>query len=392
MDQLASPAEADRLLRATLDPLPTENVAFQAGLHRTLRQSLLADRPFPPFDRIMMDGIACRHRDLPSSLTIQGLHPAGAPEPDALKPKHCWQVMTGAVLPPGCDTVIPVEELLLTETTATPKINYRPSSGQFIHQKGSDCEAGTILLEKGTRLNPAHLSLAATIGTIEISVTKQPKISIITTGDELIPASANPLPHQIRQSNGDLLYAALQTHSQRIHLQHLPDSPAVLQPAIETAITYSSLVLITGGISKGTRDFIRPLLETLIGPPTFHGLSQRPGKPLAYWEPTDTSPPILALPGNPNSTLTTFHRYVRPTLDLLAGTPTYEPVALPLAEPLSPHPKLTLFLPATLKPEGTLQVDPPQNSGDIPAFLHATGIIEVPPGNQTVTSAVYRTI
>lgn len=392
MNALITPTEAERLIAESLGSLDAETIPFQDALGRVLRETLIADRDFPPFDRVMMDGIACRAADLPQPLAIQGLHAAGSPNPEPLQAEHCWQIMTGSVLPPDCDTIIPVEELALTETTATLTTDFKPTPGQFIHRKGSDCLCDTPLLEQGCHLTPAHIALAATVGATELSVTKQPKVSILTTGDELVPVTQSPLPHQIRQSNGYFLSSALKSDTNQVTLTHLPDDPSAIQQELQSALQASDLILFTGGISKGKKDFIRPILEHLVGEPTFHGIAQKPGKPLAYWKPSKTSPAVFALPGNPNSTLTTYYRYVRPALKQLLGAPSSKPTTLPLTEPIQQHPKLTLFFPATLQHHGTLHVAPPQNSGDIPAFLSATGIIEVPPGHDFVNQGSYRAI
>ena len=393
MDSLITPAQADQLIETTIAPLSQENVPIQEALGRTLRKALHADRDFPPFHRVTMDGIACRASDLSlSPLTIQGLHPAGSPLPEALKPAHCWQIMTGATLPPDCDTIIPVEELSLSETHVTPSKNFIAKPGQFIHSQGSDCPSGTKLLTEGTIITPAHLGLAATIGATQLTVTKQPRITILTTGDELVPIHETPLPHQLRQSNGTVLRNAVRQAlptNPSIQVHHLPDDLERTVAALKEALNSSELVLLSGGISKGKKDFIRPALESLIGSPTFHGIAQRPGKPLAYWEPSSKNPPLFALPGNPNSTFRTFLRYVRPALHLLAGNQIPEPITLPLIEAEHPHPKLTLFLPATLQPDGKISLINPQNSGDFASALSATGFVEIPPSHKPTTTAAY---
>ena len=154
--------------------------------------------------------------------------------------------------------------------------------------------------------------------------------------------------------------------------------------SISSALAQSDLVILSGGISKGKKDYVRPALENLIGPPVFHGVAQRPGKPLAFW------PGIAALPGNPNSTLTTFHRYLVPLLNKMVGTPTPSPINLPLASPIKQHPKLTQFLPAKLTPDGKAQALAPQNSGDFLTAMSGTGYLEIPPGEGMVTSALFR--
>ena len=380
---LITPAEAESLMLSCVDLLDTETIALEESLGRVLREDLRADRPFPPFDRVTMDGIAFRFTDFDGTpLTLQGIHAAGNPTPPALKKKHCWQIMTGSAMPPDCDTVIPCEEVSLNDTHAT--INCQAVPGKFIHRKGSDASTGDLMIQSGTRINPGHLGMIASIGAARIKATRPPRVKILTTGDELIPVGESPLPHQLRQSNGITLLSAIQNWGPvTASWSHLPDDLETTTEGIAKALESSDLVILSGGISKGRRDYVRPALESLRGEPIFHGVAQRPGKPLAFWK------GIVALPGNPNSTLTTFQRYVVPILRRMTGTPDAQAITLPLAEPISKHAFLTQFLPAKLNPEGKAISLSPQNSGDFVTPLEGTGYLEIPPGNDKATSARY---
>lgn len=381
---LISPREAEAAILAEAELLPAQEIPLTEALGRVLREDLVADRAFPPFDRVTMDGIAFRAGDLSSQpeLTLQGTHAAGQPTPPPLKPGHCWQIMTGSVLPPDCDTIMPYEEVELSETTACPTGEIQP--GAFIHREGSDASAGTLLLTSGTRLGPAHLGMMASIGAARIQVTRVPRLNILTTGDELIPVGETPLPHQLRQSNGLTLQSAVRAWGPaEVSWSHLPDDLEATTAGIAEALETSDLLLLSGGISKGRRDFVRPALESLCGAPLFHGVAQRPGKPLAFWN------GILALPGNPNSTLTTFQRYVVPLLRRMTGQAEAEKRIFPLAEPVEPHAWLTQFLPATLDGSGRARSLSPQNSGDFVTPLDGTGYLEIPPGSEPVTHALF---
>jgi molybdopterin molybdotransferase len=158
--------------------------------------------------------------------------------------------------------------------------------------------------------------MMASIGAIQVKVTRLPRIKILTTGDELIPIHETPLPHQLRRSNGITLLSAIQDWGPiDANWDHLPDNLQATTNGIAQALESCDLVILSGGISKGRKDFVRPALESLRGDPLFHGVAQRPGKPLAFWK------GIVALPGNPNSTLTTFRRYVVPLLRRMTGIP-----------------------------------------------------------------------
>ncbi len=378
---LITPSEAESLMLSRVDLLDTETIALEESLGRVLREDLLADRPFPPFDRVTMDGIAFRFTDFDGSpLTLQGIHAAGNPTPPALKEKHCWQIMTGSAMPPDCDTVIPYEEVSLNDTHAT--INCQAVPGKLIHRKGSDASTGDLVIQSGTRINPGHLGMMASIGAARIKTTRPPRVKILTTGDELIPVGESPLPHQLRQSNGITLLSAIQNWGPvAASWSHLPDDLETTTEGIAKALESSDLVILSGGISKGRKDYVRPALESLRGEPIFHGVAQRPGKPLAFWK------GIVALPGNPNSTLTTFQRYVVPLLRRMTGAPDEQLINLPLAAPIEKHPFLTQFLPARLNPEGKAISLSPQNSGDFVTPLEGTGYLEIPPGKEKATTA-----
>ena len=378
---LITPQEAEATILANTPVLDLESISLENALGRVLRQDLLADRPFPPFDRVTMDGIAFRSSDFDGSpLHLQGIHAAGQPIPVSLKKNHCWQIMTGAIMPPDCDTIIPYEEVTLTSKSA--EIQSSPEPGKFIHQEGSDALKGDLILPSGTLLGPAELGILATIGAVEIKVTRLPEIKILTTGDELIPCEQTPLPHQLRQSNGQTLLSALhQWGPCKASWQHLPDELESTTTGIRECLEKNDLIILSGGISKGKKDYVRPALEQLCGPPLFHGVAQRPGKPFAFWN------GIMALPGNPNSTLTTFHRYILPLLRHMTAAPALKPSTYPLEKAVKKHPSLTQYLPALINPEAKARALTPQNSGDFLTALSASGYLEIPPGQGQLTEA-----
>ncbi|MEJ6717240.1 MAG: molybdopterin molybdotransferase MoeA [Akkermansiaceae bacterium] len=380
---LITPQEAEELMLSNVDVLECETVRLENTLGRILREGLFADRPFPPFNRVTMDGIAFCFSDFSSQpLALQGIHAAGNPTPPSLKTGHCWQIMTGSEMPPDCDTVVPYEEVTLTEGSAI--IECEPVAGKFIHREGSDASQGDLMIKPGTRIGPEHIGILASIGASQIKVTRRPRIKILSTGDELVPVEQTPLPHQLRQSNGITLLSAVQQWGpSEATWDHLADDLETTTTGIARALENSDLVILSGGISKGKKDYVRPALESLRGEPVFHGVAQRPGKPLAFWK------GVVALPGNPNSTLTTFQRYVVPLLCRMIGAPDVETTTLPLAGPIQQHPFLTQFLPAKINSGGRAISLSPQNSGDFVTPLEGKGYLEIPPGESNVGSAKY---
>lgn len=374
--------DAMRLVTEAIRPLSVETVPLEHCCGRILREALVSDRAQPPFHRATMDGIAFDStRATGSRFRITGLHAAGAPPPLPLRANEAWEIMTGAALPDDCDTLVPYEEIVRHDEFAEISVIRKP--GAFIHEAGSDAHAGKTLVELGTRLGPVELAIAASIGKGELQVSRLPKITIITTGDEVIPITQTPQPWQIRRSNGPMLRSLLLSLGYPdVTIHHVPDEKESLAACFRIAFATSDLILLCGGISQGKRDHVRSVLQAVLGPPEFHGVSQRPGKPLAFWP---GIPPVFALPGNPVSVLATFTRYVRPALSLLqhGTTPC---TRLTIASPVMPLSHLTWLLPARLDQEGHAVPMPPQNSGDYLSIAGATHLLEIPPGKFSLAS------
>jgi molybdopterin molybdotransferase len=371
VDPLISLAEADQRT-AGLPVLGRESVTLAEALGRCLAAPLAADRDFPPYPRAMMDGIAFAAATLPASgpLLLAGLHAAGDPPPPPLPPGQAWEIMTGAMVPADCDTVVPYEDL----DHGRPRPGFRP--GQFIHASGSDASAGSRLVAAGRTLGPVEIAIAASLGLDRLDVFRHARIALLTTGDEAVPPGIDPLPWQIRRSNGPMLDAMLRRRGNPVVFHdHAPDDPAICAAMLAAALRDADLLLVCGGISKGRKDHVRPLLEALLGPPAFHGVAQRPGKPLACWT---GPPPVFALPGNPVSVLATFTRHVLPALARMEGqAPVQQRIAMSgLPAPL---PKFSWLLTVAPGPDGILQARPPANSGDFISVADCTGLVELPP-------------
>ena len=384
MNPLISPTVAEAIALAHLPDLETEEVALEQASGRILAQELRADRSLPPYNRVMMDGICFRQggSECPEVLTVAGVHPAGAPEPGPLEQGQCWEIMTGACLPPDCDTVVPYE-LIVREGEAQVALDPENASvGKHIHPAGSDFQAGDLLVPINRPVDSRVAAVAATVGATTLKVLRRPRIAIYTTGDEVVAPSEAPAPHQVRQSNAASLRAALKKlGAEIVHLQHLPDDKDATTAAVRDHLNVD-LILLCGGISKGKYDFVRPVIESLLGAPAFHGVAQRPGKPLAFWA---GPPPVFALPGNPMSVQVTFHRYVRPFLDALLKQPTSLRMVA-LGSPIRFEPPFAYSLPVILREEGatTLALPTPlSNSGDFASAIDSDGFIELP-GDQQI--------
>jgi len=381
MNELITSTEAAARIVAALSALPEETVALAEAIGRVLRVPLIADRPLPPYRRATMDGIAFRSAST-RTVRIAGLHAAGDPPPRRLNEGEAWEIMTGALVPEDCDTLVPYEEIVIRDGLAT--ISGEQVPGRFIHEVGTDASDGQVLVSAGTIVGPVEIAIAASVGVDELVVSRRPTITLLTTGDEAVPVGANPQPWQIRRSNGPMIEAMLRGLGiTDIRSHHIRDDETLLGDAVDEALSHSDLILLCGGISKGKRDHVRSVIESRLGAPAFHGVRQRPGKPLAFWS---GPPQVFALPGNPVSVLATFVHYVLPALSRMQGSEPAPRLEVALSTPLDPHPSLTWLLTCRINGQGEAVPLPPQNSGDFVSVAGATHLLEIPPGRATLPS------
>jgi molybdopterin molybdotransferase len=207
-------AEAREAILATMPAFEVEAVPVNTSVGRSLRQSVVAERDQPPFDRVMMDGIAVSFGDFDSGtriFPIQATQAAGD-EQITLKQGKCIEIMTGATLPNGADCIVPVERISVSDGAAEIEKHYEAEQRQFIHPRGSDHVAGTELLTVGKIISPMDIAIIHSCGMTDVEVSKSPSIRVISTGNELVAAGEPIKPHQIRMSNGPGVIAMLEQH------------------------------------------------------------------------------------------------------------------------------------------------------------------------------------
>lgn len=379
---MLTPAQADAAIAAALQPAGVEELPLPACAGRVLRQPVVAERDAPPFDRVAMDGIAFAYgprRDF----RVAGMQPAGAPALALASPGDCIEVMTGAVLPTGCDTVAPVERVRLTDGAAALEPGYEPRPWMHIHRRGSDARAGATLLAPGTRLAAPELAIAASAGLARLAVSRRPRIAVISTGDELIEPGRPVLPHQVRRSNSYGLAAALALagYAPATDL-HLPDREDELRAAFARELARHDLLVLSGGVSAGRYDLVPAALAACGVRQVFHQVSQRPGRPLWFGEHPGGAR-VFALPGNPVSVLVCLARYVLPALAAVSGAPRLPQPRVALAQAFEFPAPLSCFLPVSLEydQERTLaRPRPTGGSGDFISLAGTDGFVELPPG------------
>lgn len=322
MKQLISSKEAYRIVLESVSSIsiPSEKVKLEDSLGCVLQESVFADRDFPPFDRVTMDGIAVSSVAFQSGfkeLEIQGMQPAGSQPATLLKHSSCIEVMTGAVKPIGTDAVVRYEDIQITNGKAEVLVPVK--KGQNIHFKGYDRKRGAELLRPGKRISAAEIAVLATVGKTEILVAKYPKVAIISTGDELVSIDQVPKPHQIRTSNSYMIQAALKEVGLIAELHHLPDNSAIAIAKVSALINSYEVLIFSGGVSMGKKDFIPMALSANQVDQKFHGVLQRPGKP--FWFGSHQNTVVFALPGNPVSSFMCTHKYLIPWIRKKIGLP-----------------------------------------------------------------------
>lgn len=373
--------QADIIIQQTAVSFGAEQISFDNAVGRVLAADLVADRDLPPYDRVMMDGIAISHSAIGNKGFIIEAVQAAGDNPVALRsPEACIEIMTGAVLPPGTDTVIRYEDLRIENGTAF-LLTDAIKKGQHIHYRGQDRRSQETVIKTGAVINAAVISMAASVGAATMLVSKLPRVLIISSGDEIVDVSDTPLPFQIRRSNSYAVGAALKRYHIEVEYQHLPDDMEQTEMALRNAISRYDVIVLSGGISMGKFDHIPAALETLGVEKLFHKVQQKPGKPFWFGKHAGGTT-IFAFPGNPVATFLCLHRYLIPWLEKALNMPDRLPVFARLAEALSFAPALQYFVPVSLftTASGELmagKVDN-NNSGDFSGLVDANAFIELP--------------
>lgn len=387
---MLTPAEAEALIGEQLTCLPIESLPLVQCTEAVLRENVYAERDQPPFDRVAMDGIAIGADAIANgrrTFHLQGRQAAGDPPLTLESPSHAISIMTGAVLPVGCDAVIPVEQLEREGDTVTLVEGTRIKPGQNVHRRGSDTAQGALLLRAGLRLGAPEIAVAASAGMPRIRVSAQPTLIVVSTGNELVEPGEPVAPHQVRRSNAYGIVTALRRRGfQRIADDHLPDELETLRHRLRIHLDTHDVVILSGGVSMGELDLVPRVLAELGVRQVFHKVAQRPGKPLWFGiGPRGTA--VFALPGNPVSTLVCLARYVVPGLYAAMGETARPPEKIALAAPVEVKVELAFFMPVRLEGDewGRTWAHPcPTNgSGDFTALTGTDGIVELPPGPNT---------
>lgn len=383
---LTSVSAARNLLFAIDLNWPVEKVSFYdlvGAPSRVRARTIVADRDQPPFNRVAMDGVAINYSAYAGGqrlFPVAWLQAAGAEPRSLTDPTKCIEIMTGAALPAGVSTVIRYEDL--TREDNAFRLPDGLPDGKAIHPRGKDIRAGEPLATGRRRIRVAEIGMLASCGYTELEVVRQPRVAVVATGNELVAVADQPLDHQIRMSNVFQLQYLLENAGARTTVHHFPDDRVTLLQNIERCLAESDLVVLSGGVSKGKLDFVPGVLAELGVEQLFHGVAQRPGKPL--WCGRRGNTVVFGLPGNPVSSVNCLVHYVLPFVRRQFGLTEPEEFAS-LSEDVSFGPDLTLFQLVSLKSDpatGGLIAHPTKNqgSGDATSMLRSDGFIELPAG------------
>ena len=336
--------EKTPVLAANVEPL-TSSVR-----DRVLAEDVACDLDSPPFDKAMMDGYAVRSADCasPAKLTVIETIAAGMSPTNLISAGQAAKIMTGAPIPIGADSVVKIESTRMLENDRV-QIDVPVPANVHILRRGDEMRNGEIVLPKGSILRPQQFGLLASVGRTSAQVYASPKVTIISTGDELVEANATPTGGQIRNSNGPMLVA------QTVRAGGIPrylgialDQESRMRTLIQEGL-YADVLILSGGVSMGSFDLVPKVLDELGVETHFHKVAMKPGKPLLFG--TKEKKLIFGLPGNPVSSFVGFELFVRPALEKMLGHSSPGPVVshLPLAIDFKHSSDRETYYPATLE-------------------------------------------
>jgi len=392
---MISAKEALKTVLNSAQDFGVEEIPFLKSVGSILKEEIFADRDFPPFNRVSMDGIVIDYTSFKNgqrAFKIEGIQAAGSEQITLLNVENCIEVMTGAVLPNNANTVIRYEDVKIDNGFATITID-TINKGQNIHTKGRDSKSGALLIQKNTIISAAEIGVLATVGNSVVKVVKQPKVMIVSTGDELVGVAETPLAHQIRRSNVFTLVSLLK----RLHIpsetDHITDDKPILKSKIATYLKEYDVLLFSGAVSKGKYDFLPEVFEELGLEKRFHKVAQRPGKPFWFGYSAasiisnkggnvnrDKKTIVFGFPGNPISTFVNCLAYFYPWYYKSVGLEVAEETAI-LAEDINFKPNLAYFLQVKLVSEkGQLMAYPIKGngSGDLASLVKTDAFIQLP--------------
>ncbi len=383
--RLISIDEARERVLAEVRPLPSEEVELPDALGRVLAAAAVADQDLPPFDASAMDGFAVPSGDA-GTLRSDGESRAGAPASSPLEAGTACRISTGAVVPDGTHAVIPVET---TEERDGDVVVPASTEGANVRRAGEDVRAGETVLSPGTEIGPSELAVLASLGAAAVTCGARPRLAVLATGDELVEPVKPLAPGQIRNSNAYAV-AALATRAGAavVERRGVPDDHDATRAALTAALAVADVVCVSGGVSVGPHDHVKPALAELGVTERFWGVRLQPGKPTWFGARDGTL--VFGLPGNPVSAMVTFQLFARPAVRALQGAdPGIRSGVARAGEPLRRNPKRDQMVRVSLEHRDDGWVARPtkaQMSHVLTSMLGADALARVPAGEGDVAA------
>jgi molybdopterin molybdotransferase len=379
--------EAQRTILEYIHPLETEKVDLFQALNRITPEDHISPWDIPPADNSAMDGYAFSHAALTCDpIRVTGFMPAGRALFTPVRPGEAVKIMTGAPLPPGCDTVAPIEDVACDGELI--RLTAPVNEGQHLRRRGEDVRQGDLVIPAGSLLRPQEIGMLSAMGRRSLSVYRRARVAILATGDELLEPGSMPAPGKIINSNSYSLAAqVLDAGGEPLLLGIAPDNLAETCMRIKAGLN-ADIVVITGGVSVGDRDFVKPAIEELGGTVTFWKVNMKPGKPLAFA--ILQGRPLFALPGNPVSTMVSFELFVRPSLLKAMGhrrifRPTVRALLKEPAANDGTRPHLVRGLVSATDERYYVSTTGDQSSGRLSSLIQGNALIKLAPGRSYIS-------
>lgn len=368
--------EAYRIVTESAPLQETETIDFELSPGRVLAADIMADMAMPPFDKSAVDGYACRRDDIDGELEMVEVIPAGKAPKTSLKKGQCAKIMTGAMVPQGANMVLMVEH---TEETASGRIRFvAPKSSNNICYRAEDINQGDVVLTKGTLVKPPQIAVMASVGCVNPLVYKQPRVGIISTGDELVEPHKKPQASQIRNSNASQLVAQVKRAGCIPSYQGIAlDTAESTRKTIQKALQENDVIILTGGVSMGDFDYVPQILKEEGIEIRFKSLAVQPGRPTVFGVKGEQM--FFGLPGNPVSSFVQFELLVKPLLYKMRGHD-FKSVILkmPMGNPYQRRKsERKSFIPVQFTPDGKVVTVAYHGSAHIHSYIHADGLVAV---------------